>query len=123
MVQANTPEESPYVLPNDFQVPENWDTYRGTDYLNYPKYLVQAFDITKSDDIPLLAGSASNGVVLSKNTADMVKEMNGYSSYEEMIGKPLKLALQGYENNYYSDIEAEPLIDIIEVNIDGISSV
>ena len=123
MVQANTPEESPYVLPNDFQTLENWVTYRDTDYLNYPKYLVQAFDITKSDDIPLLAGSASNGVVLSKNTADMVKEMNGYSSYEEMIGKPLKLALQGYENRYYRDIEAEPLIDIIEVNIDGISSV
>ena len=40
-----------------------------------------------------------------------------------MIGKPLKLALQGYENRYYRDIEAEPLIDIIEVNIDGISSV
>ena len=33
MVQANTPEESPYVLPNDFQTLENWVTYRDTDYL------------------------------------------------------------------------------------------
>lgn len=128
LVQGNYPEETPYILPMDFQVPEDWDDYMssvdlGGEYGNYPNYLVQAFDIVNHNtDLPMLVGNQGDGVVLSKNVADMVLEMNGFSSYEEIVGKPLKLALQGYQNAYYRDMDVPP-IDIIDVNIDGVSSV
>lgn len=123
---TNTPEETPYLLPSSFDSNINWINYMGNDYLSYPKYLVQCFDIVNGySELPLLCGSYPEGenVLLSKNAADLLMELDGYSSYEEMVGKTVKLALQGYQNNYYTMIEGQAPIDIIEVTISGVSSV
>ncbi len=123
---VNYPMETPYILPSSFQSVLNWNNYMGSDYLSYPKYLVQCFDLVNGyDELPLLCGSYPEGesVLLSKNAADLLMQLDNYSSYEEMVGKTMKLALQGYQNNYYLEIDGQAPIDVIEVTISGVSSV
>lgn len=123
---VNYPMETPYLLPSSFQSDLKWINYMGSDYLSYPKYLVQCFDLVNGySELPLLCGSYPEGdsVLLSKNAADLLMELNNYSSYEDMVGKTVKLALQGYQNNYYLEIDGQAPIDIIEVTISGVSSV
>ncbi len=49
-----------------------------------------------------------NEVLLSRNVADMLMEMEGYKSYEEMIGQIMKLGLQG-SKKWVLDIYAEDI--------------
>lgn len=123
---VNYPMETPYLLPSSFQSDLKWINYMGSDYLSYPKYLVQCFDLVNGySELPLLCGSYPEGdsVLLSKNAADLLMELDNYSSYEDLVGKTVKLALQGYQNNYYLEIDGQAPIDIIEVTISGVSSV
>ena len=62
-------------------------------------------------------------MILSKNAADMLMELDGYHSYEEMIGQTMKLGIDGYLNEYYSEIEGVAPIDTLDVTISGVSSV
>ncbi len=123
---TNSPSETPYLLPSSFQEYSDWSTYVSGDFMSYPKYLVQCFDLVNDyRELPLLCGSypEGNSVLLSKNAADLLMELDQYTSYEDMVGKTMKLALQGYQNNYYWVMDGQAPIDIIEVTISGVSSV
>ena len=88
--------------------------------------MVSVFDLVNGyEDLPLLAGTMpeDDGIVLSRNAADMLMGIDGYTSYEEMIGKTMKLALRGYRNSAYYLLEDQWPISLIDVKIAGISSV
>ncbi len=123
---GNNPRETPYIITDEEQL---WDF---DEYLNFPSYEIQVFDLVNDhEELPLMYGSypkEENEVLLSRNVADMLMEMEGYKSYEEMIGQIMKLGLQGRKNGYTSmpeDIgyDALPFADLLEVKISGISSV
>lgn len=137
--QANYPEDDPYIIKKDFVIPEDWTNYvNGSDEHNYvtgegypehSKYYVQPFDLVNGyKSLPLLCGEIKEdeGVILSKNAADLLMEIDGYQSYEEMIGQTMKLALRGYQNDYWNvedfDIDVD-FASIIDVTINAISSV
>lgn len=135
------PLESPFMVSNAYDASslssndQYWDAYA-----NYPDYRIQAFDITNGyQDLPLICGKMpKQGVVLSENAADMYMRLNGYTDYDQILGKKLKIALVGMQNGYknlfkdesqtvitYADT-AEPegfWFDTVDVVIDGVSSV
>lgn len=137
--QANYPVDDAYIINKDFVVPDDWSDYvagkdennvvTGEGYPQHSNYYVQSFDLVNGyASLPLLCGDIKQdeGVILSKNAADLLMEIDGYQSYEEMIGQTMKLALRGNQNNYYSveegDIDVD-FISIIEVTINAVSSV
>ena len=123
---ANSPFETPFMMRKDFQPYENWLEYLTGEYMSYSDYLVQVFDLVNGyEDLSLICGSypAEDEVILSKNAADMLMELDGYHSYEEMIGQTMKLGIDGYLNEYYSEIEGVAPIDTLDVTISGVSSV
>ena len=130
------PSESPFMLSNTYDASkltrdEQFINY----YETYPSYRIQAFDLVNGyHALPLLCGdSTGGGVILSKDAADMYKSLNGYSNYEEIIGKNLKLGLVGTQNLYANDNTIEVsyehglpdgyYFDTLDVVIDGVSSV
>ena len=127
-VFGNHPYETPYIITDEEQL---WDF---DEYLNFSSYEIQVFDLVNDhEELPLMYGSypeEENEVLLSRNVADMLMEMEEYKSYEEMIGQVMKLGLQGVKNIYWRSPEIIgyqpneiPLADLLEVKISGISSV
>ncbi len=126
LVFGNTPRENPYIITDEEQL---WDFDEIEKMLSYK---IQVFDLVNDhEELPLMYGSypkEGNEVLLSRNVADMLMEMEGYKSYEEMIGQVMKLGLHGRKNAYYFRPEtigydALPFADLLEVKISGISSV
>lgn len=120
------PLESPFIIRSDFEPYEDWDEYVSKEYRNYYSSMVSVFDLVNGyEDLPLLAGTMpeDDGIVLSRNAADMLMEIDGYTSYEQMVGKTMKLALRGYRNSAYYLLEDQWPISLIDVKIAGISSV
>lgn len=125
LIQQNTPGETPFLLKSDFTMPE--EEFDKTMILeSYPKSLVQVFDIVNQyDELPLLCGKYPTGeeALISKDTADLLMQMNGYSSYEELIGTSMKLGLLSYQNWYHVyEKDIEPF-DMMDIQISGITSV
>ena len=133
------PYEIPFIIKNDYS-PSLDEQEQGIYYSTYyTSYRIQAFDLTNNyQDLPLLCGTlpTNDDVILSKNAADMYMEINGYSSYEEIIGKPMKIGVYGYNNGYKFDdedlaytftYEKDPpegyYFDTIDLNIAAVSSV
>ena len=125
-IMGNIPSETPYIITDEEQL---WDF---DEYLNFSSYEIQVFDLVNDhEELPLMYGSypkEENEVLLSRNVADMLIEMEGYKSYEEMIGQVMKLGLHGRKNAYYLwpetiGYDALPFADLLEVKISGISSV
>ena len=93
---------------------------------------LQVFDLVNGyTDLPLIAGVLpdNDDVILSKNAADLFMQIYGYTSYEEMIGKTMKIGIQsaanlqsGYDDftNPFGDTLA---FDILELKVGAISSV
>lgn len=133
------PLEIPFIIKNDYS-PALDDEDQGFYVSNYyTPYRIQAFDLTNNyQDLPLLCGTlpTNDDVILSKTAADMYMEINGYSSYEEIIDKPIKIGIRGYNNSYklydndptytYEYEKGEPegyYFDTININIAAVSSV
>ncbi|MGM9940464.1 MAG: hypothetical protein ACI32N_00535 [Bulleidia sp.] len=120
------PLESPFIIRSDFEPYEDWDEYVSKEYRNYYSSMVSVFDLVNGyEQLPLIAGTMpqDDGIVLSRNAADQLMEIDGYTSYEQMIGKTMSLALRGYRNSGYYLIEDQWPISIIDVRIAGVSSV
>lgn len=138
--QPNTPLEIPFILKNDYS--SSFNEKKQSEYYNtyYTPYRIQTFDLTNNyQNLPLLCGSlpSNDDVILSKNAADMYMEINGYSSYEDIIGKPMKIGVIGYHNLYRLQFGDDPdysftfeknepegyYFDTIDLKIAAVSSV
>lgn len=96
------PLESPFMVSNVYDATSlSSDEQYLNVYANYPDYRIQAFDITNGyQDLPLLCGEMpKKGVVLSENAADMYMHLNGYTNYDQILGKKMKIGLVGMQQN------------------------
>lgn len=120
------PLESPFIIRSDFEPYEDWDEYVAKEYKDYTSTLVAAFDLVNGyEDLPLIAGEMpeDDSVILSRNAADILMGIDGYTDYEQMIGKTMTLALRGYENSGYYMMEDTWPITLLEVKIAAVSNV
>lgn len=137
------PLEIPFILKNDYSPSLSFQKQSNYYFDYYPPYRIQAFDLTNNyQDLPLLCGTlpTNDDVILSKNAADMYMEINGFSSYEEIIGKQIKIGvsslfnevkLNEFNTNQDPNISqtydrSEPegyYFDTININIAAVSSV
>lgn len=122
--QANTPLDQPFLLEPACKNKKD-ENYASCLLIekekNLSDYAISFYDLVNDyKDLPLLAGTypGSNEVLLSIDTANLVKDVNGYASIEDLVGKVIEFKVYDYEHLYVNGFS-----DAFKFKVSGIANI